>query len=233
MAGTRYAIYFAPDQASALWRFGSDAIGYDAVTGQVAPPTPIPGVPTEERQKMVEDPGRYGFHATFKAPVELRSDVARAALIESAHAFGASTRAFSVRSLAVTSLGSFLALMTPDPDDHAALAALADAAVEAFEPLRSPLSEHDRQRRLAAGMTPRQTEYLDRYGYPYVREEFRFHMTLTGRLPPDRQGLVRAALAEGHATTVGSSPVAIDRIAVFEQIDRGSHFRIIASAMLS
>jgi hypothetical protein len=47
----------------------------------------------------------------------------------------------------------------------------------------------------------RQRNYLDRWGYPYVMEEFRFHMTLTGRLDSTcRWGVVdmlRARFAAG------------------------------------
>ena len=37
-------------------------------------------------------------------------------------------------------------------------------------------------RRRAGGLTPRQDELLQRWGYPFVLEEFRFHMSLTGPL---------------------------------------------------
>jgi hypothetical protein len=34
---TRYAIYLAPAAGSALWRFGSSVLGYDAQTGEETP----------------------------------------------------------------------------------------------------------------------------------------------------------------------------------------------------
>ena len=33
----RYALYYAPAVDSALWRFGSAALGYDALTGEDIP----------------------------------------------------------------------------------------------------------------------------------------------------------------------------------------------------
>ena len=38
------------------------------------------------------------------------------------------------------------------------------------------------------GLSPRQDELLKRWGYPYVLEEWRFHLTLTGRMPMPPSG---------------------------------------------
>ena len=42
-------------------------------------------------------------------------------------------------------------------------------------------------RRRKNGLSPRQDELLLRWGYPYVLEEWRFQLTLTGRLPDDAE----------------------------------------------
>ena len=75
-------------------------------------------------------------------------------------------------------------------------------------------------------LTPRQRDYLDRWGYPYVFEEFRFHMTLTGRLPAERREPVVAMLRERFAAT-GVGPLAIDAIALCRQDNPNSRFRVI------
>ncbi len=41
---------------------------------------------------------------------------------------------------------------------------------------------------LASNLTPDQQALLDRFGYPYVMEQFRFHMTLTDRLATRCEG---------------------------------------------
>lgn len=48
----------------------------------------------------------------------------------------------------------------------------ADATCE-FDLFRAPLTSEDRARRNPDRLTPRQCEYLDRWGYPYAMEEFR------------------------------------------------------------
>ena len=80
-------------------------------------------------------------------------------------------------------------------------------------------------------MTPRQVEYLDRWGYPYVMEEFRFHMTLTGRLDETRREAVLAMLRERFAR-LNLTELAIDRLALFKQADAKARFEIIGDWQL-
>ena len=75
-------------------------------------------------------------------------------------------------------------------------------------------------------LTPRQRDYLDRWGYPYVMEEFRFHMTLTGRLDTARREPILKMLQE-RFSTIGLERLAIDRIALFRQNDLASRFHIL------
>jgi 2'-5' RNA ligase len=75
-------------------------------------------------------------------------------------------------------------------------------------------------------LTARQLDHLDRWGYPYVMEDFRFHMTLTGRLAADRRKAIMAMLQERFALLdLGS--LSIDRIALFRQNNADSNFRIV------
>src|SRR6516164_4703887 len=75
-----------------------------------------------------------------------------------------------------------------------ALDRLAADGVMAFDRFRRPLTAHERGQRLGAGLSQRQIENLDRWGYPYVFEDFRFHLTLTGPIDADRRGSVLALL---------------------------------------
>jgi hypothetical protein len=94
------------------------------------------------------------------------------------------------------------------------------------------MTSEDRARRKPEHMTPRQVEYLDRWGYPYVMEEFRFHMTLTCRLGADRRASILAMLRERFAK-LDMQQLAIDRIALFRQDDASSRFRIVDSWSLA
>jgi putative phosphonate metabolism protein len=228
---TRYAIYVAPDTGSPLWRFGSGVIGYDAATGADLPFTETAGLSADRWSATTEDPRRYGFHATLKAPFELARASSEAALLADVEALAATLSPVTLSGLMVRSVGRFIALVPAQPS--AGLQSLAAATVERLDHLRAPLSATDRARRLRSPLTPRQVEYLDRYGYPYVLDEFRFHMTLTGPIPDDaeRSGIAEA-LAAAYLRAVPLGPTKIDAIAVYRQPDRDARFRIIARCPL-
>ena len=68
---TRYAIYFVPDPDTPLWNFGSKVVGYDSANGIDVPFHDDPFFVLNDIMAWTEDPRRYGFHATLKAPFEL------------------------------------------------------------------------------------------------------------------------------------------------------------------
>lgn len=100
--------------------------------------------------------------------------------------------------------------------------------MRAFDPFRAPLSGADRQRRLAAPLSARQVAALDRWGYPYVFEDFRFHMTLTGPLPDRTRESVRSALAALYAAVATRPALAVGSLAIFRQPARTERFRVLA-----
>lgn len=219
----RYAIYFMPAHDTALWRFGSSAIGYDAVTGESVEFPDHPVYRNAAAAEWVGDPSRYGFHATLKAPFTLASGMTEAELCAAAETFTGNRNAFHLDRLTVGVMSNFVALTPTHPP--AALQDLADACTVSFDPFRAPLTDTDRRRRLAAPLTKRQVENLNRWGYPYVFEDFRFHMTLTGALEPRLCNEVQGALSDLYARI--SEPVAIDAIAIFRQETRNSRFRVL------
>jgi hypothetical protein len=124
----------------------------------------------------------------------------------------------------VNSISGFIAVIPAERS--AELERLADDCVSAFDGFRAALTPDDRARSNPSGLTPRQRDYLDRWGYPYVMEEFRFHMTLTGRLDDTRREPILAMLSHRFAA-VGLERLAIDAIALFRQDNANSRFRIL------
>jgi putative phosphonate metabolism protein len=220
----RYAIYFAPPPGSALAELGAEMLGRDAETGGARPQPRLDGIDPDRLRAITEDARHYGFHATLKAPFPLADGISGAALHDAAASFAADGAPAIGPALALASIGGFLALV---PSAVApAVHALADACVEAFDRFRAPLSAAELERRRRSPLTPAQDRHLERWGYPYVFEEFRFHMTLTARLNDGAEHeRVRAVLAERTAP-VCRDPLVIDAIAVFEQADRQAPFRI-------
>ncbi|MEW5964730.1 MAG: DUF1045 domain-containing protein [Pseudomonadota bacterium] len=226
---SRYAVYFLPDPSSAIWHFGSATLGYDAYTASdVAPPARLAAA--EPRLgELTAEPRRYGFHATLWAPTPLAPGTDERALIAAVRAFATARQPFVVPEFEVAIVEDFLALVPAAPCP--ALDALAADCVRAFARLRAPLGEADRRRRVGAGLTERQTAYLDGWGYPHVLDEFRFHMTLTGALTAADREPLRALLAEAYAAI--AAPIPIDAIAVLRQSSRADRFRVVERMILT
>ncbi|SCB21390.1 putative phosphonate metabolism protein [Bradyrhizobium shewense] len=220
----RYAIYFAAGSDSALSRFGAELLGYDACTGNELPfPHDALHVAPDWRN-VSTDPRKYGFHATLKAPMALAPGRSEAELMAACAAFAGRPRPLPVILPVVDSLSGFIAVIPAEPVE--ALQQLAADCVRDFDSFRAALSAEDRARRKPEKLNERQRDYLDRWGYPYVMEEFRFHMTLTGRLDAERRGPILEMLRTRFAA-LGIETLAIDRIALFRQDDASARFHIV------
>ncbi|QAU44791.1 DUF1045 domain-containing protein [Bradyrhizobium guangzhouense] len=220
----RYAIYFAAGADHALTRFGAELLGYDAYTGDELPFHGDALRVAADWRDVTADPRKYGFHGTLKAPMALVSGKAEAELAAACATFAAKARPIPLIRPIVDSISGFIAVVPAEPVDT--LQQLAADCVRDFDCFRPALTADDRARRKPEKLSERQREYLDRWGYPYVMEEFRFHMTLTGRLDAERRGpileMLRARFAGLRLDTL-----AIDRIALFKQDDAKARFRII------
>ncbi|MBR0739955.1 DUF1045 domain-containing protein [Bradyrhizobium liaoningense] len=220
----RYAIYFAAGSDSALSRFGAELLGYDAYSGDELPfPRQALEVAPDWRD-ISADPRKYGFHATLKAPMALAPGRTEAELTAACAAFAGTARPIPVIWPVVDSISGFIAVIPAEPVD--ALQGLAADCVRDFDSFRAALTAEDRARRKPEKLTERQRGYLDRWGYPYVMEEFRFHMTLTGRLDSERRGPILQMLRTRFAS-LRVDTLAIDRLALFRQDDAKARFRII------
>ena len=222
----RYAVYYAPRRGSQLWDKASAWLGRDAYDGRSIQRPDLPGLEGLDLDALTSDPRGYGFHATLKAPFELAEGSNEAELIAFAHAFAARRRAFEA-DIEAGAIGSFQAFRLRNPSPE--MDALHSACVREFDVFRAPISEHDLARRRRAALSPTEDERLVLWGYPYIFEDFRFHMTLTGSLKdPSLSERVQAALSAWFRDEAG--PHRFDGVAIFKQADRSSPFVIIARA---
>ena len=226
----RYAIYYAAASDCLLDRFGAQLLGYDAWTGETLPFPDFATQTAADWQELTQDPRKYGFHATLKAPMPLASGRTEAELLAACSAFAEKPRAIPVIIPVVDAISGFIAVVPSARSSE--LEQLAADCVTELDCFRAPLTEEDRARRNPSHLTSRQCEFLDRWGYPYVMEEFRFHMTLTGRLDAVRRAPVLAML-QRRFSDLDITQLAIDRIALFRQDDTNSRFRIISQWPLS
>jgi putative phosphonate metabolism protein len=215
----RYAIFYAPPTTSPLWLRAAQWLGRDAAGGILS--ADIPGIDPARRLALTESARRYGFHATMKAPMVLPEHQTVSELDANLTQFGLTHWPVSIGTVAPRLLGDFLALMPVEQPDE--LTDLAAEVVKTFEPFRAPLDAADRNRRLNAELTERQVRLVERYGYPYVLEQFLFHMTLTDRLVNDDRDAVIAAATQWFAPVL-DKPVIVDRLTLFHEPQRGAVF---------
>nr|WP_228495002.1 DUF1045 domain-containing protein [Clavibacter sp. VKM Ac-2873] len=190
-------------------------------------PAPAPAAPAgwtrAEVDAITVDARRYGFHGTLKAPFHL-ADGRDAAELDAAVAGLAGARApVALPGLRVAALGGFLALVPTAPSPG--LDALAADVVTGLDAFRAPPTEAETARRDPASLSPRQRELLAAWGYPYVLDAFRFHLTLTDRIPAAALPRAEADLAAWFADAT-DRPVAVDALALVVEDAPGAPFRL-------
>ncbi|MEM9199329.1 MAG: DUF1045 domain-containing protein, partial [Pseudomonadota bacterium] len=221
----RYAVYWTAEAGSQLAQAGASWLGWDAAKAE---PRAHPDVGVE-LAGLTDRPCKYGFHGTIKAPFRLLDAQSAPALVEAFERRASEMAPFELPPLVPRWLGPFMALV---PSAEApALAAFAGDWVQSLEAFRAPLSAQDIARRRKSGLTELQDAHLLRWGYPYVFEEFRFHVTLTGPVadPAVREAAHKAAQA-WFGPMLGA-PVPVREICLFGEADDG-RFAVIARARL-
>lgn len=219
----RYAIYYAPPSDAPLARFAAAWLGRCPEGEPVGPRPAIPGIAPDRIGPLVAEPARYGFHGTLKPPFRLAAGTSEAALREAASGLAASIAAFALPPLRLAAIGSFIALVPGAPSD--ALSGIADACVMRLDRFRAPSTEAELARRRRARLSARQEAMLARWGYPYVLDEFQFHLTLTGRLDATERERLLAGLAPLVAPFC-RQPIPFADIALFVEPAPGTPFRL-------
>jgi hypothetical protein len=219
----RYAIYYAPPATSLLWQLASSWLGRDAHSDKPLPQPRFVELSDIDFAAVTADPRHYGFHATLKAPFTLARSRSENELMDAAAAFAAQRSVFR-GDIMPQALGQFLAFRMKGASSD--MDTLHAHCVRAFEPFRAPLSDADLARRRRAGLTSLQDEHLVEWGYPYVFESFRFHMTLTAGIDDEATKARVLAVAQDYFTDI---PIRHEfgSISLFRQVDRDSAFTII------
>jgi putative phosphonate metabolism protein len=222
----RYALYYAPRSEEVLAVAANQWLGWNPETGQARPLPLSSGIDPERLVEITADPRRYGFHGTLKPPMALIDDVSEREFVDAVGRFAATQRAVVVSGLKLAELSDFIALVPAAPSTE--LEDLAYQCVIEFDEFRRPADEAELARRRAAGLSPRQDELLRRWGYPYVLEQWRFHLTLTGRLPdPGERAAVAKVLHQRFAAII-DRPLQVRDLCIFRQPAPDRPFTVLA-----
>ena len=226
MTTPRYAIYFAPEPGSPLDVFGRNWLGRDHAGGAAEARFSVPGVTPRRLSKFTEGPRHYGMHCTLKPPFALRETCSPEGLLATAKLVAQGLAPIVIPPLELDIVGKFIAL-TPTTSS-VALETLASVCVRTFEAFRQPLTVEQEKHYQLNRLTVHQEQMLEHWGYPYVMEEFRFHITLTEPLPDDRErNVVMAALSEFAAPILGR-PIPLRELCVFRETDPAEPMSILA-----
>jgi hypothetical protein len=171
---------------------------------------------------LTAEPRRYGFHATLKPPFRLQQGVGLGDVLQSLDRLCDDTALFTLPPLRVAMLGEFLALR-PEGDNRRA-DAVAASCVTALQPLAAPLSADELARRRRQPLTSEQDGLLQRWGYPWVLQQFRFHLSLTGGLKACSEGQRAALVRTAEAVFHPLPDCRFDSIAVFVEPSPGADF---------
>lgn len=220
----RYAIYFAAGSDDPLMQLGNSWLGRDPFTGAALPQPAVDGLTADRVAELTVSPRRYGFHGTLKAPFALKEGETEAGLAAACRTLARDMAPFAIQGFGVNRLGRFLAL-TPNGEEPE-LGAFAGLCVRRFEPFRAPLSAADLERRRKSALTQRQDAYLADWGYPYVFDEFRFHMTLSEKLENEADARALETAAQTFFSKVTGAPRRCSTFALYVEPERGAPFQV-------
>jgi hypothetical protein len=178
----RYAINFTPPASDPLTLAASQWLGRNAFSGEAVESLAIRGLDMHEIAFNTAVPRRYGFHGTLKPPFRLPDGMVEALLLRNLMHFAGQQQRFRLPKLEVSRIGNRFALMPEAPCESLHL--LAGGVVQHFDAFRAPLTEAELERADPGHLSASQFTNLHRWGHPHVMDEFRFHMTLTGAVPP-------------------------------------------------
>lgn len=220
----RYAVYYAPERDSVLDVFGKLFLGRCAETGTCFDQPSFSDLEQVDILKLTESPRFYGFHGTLVPPFHLESTYTSGDLMEFAGGFAKQCQPFNLAPLSVRDIGNFVAMV---PARQENIAQYAEDCLRAFHHFREQPSLAELERRRAKGLTPIQERLLANWGYPYVLDEFRFHLTLTDSIR--KRGLRKKIIKHinDYTESLRKMHHSVRELCIFHQSETTSPFSLI------
>lgn len=219
----RYAIYFTPSMYDPLSVAAASWLGRNVYSGEAPEAPSIAGFSRQELAFHTAVPRRYGFHGTIKAPFRLHDDTSEPALLKSLMHFASTMTPFEIPKMEIGRHGEFFGLAPSAPCEQ--MNHLAASVIQAFDAFRAPLSDIEIERRDPDRLTAPQFSNLHRWGYPYVMDEFRFHMMLTGPVNSNLNARFETALRDFFEPVI-EGPLKISSLALFIEPEPGAPLRV-------
>lgn len=181
----RLAIYFSPEPDSSLANEAALWLGRDAYSSTRLNHRPPLFISKERMMQITTSPKHYGFHATIKPPFSLKRGVDVDIVGAELERFCKKRDGFLLPPLQLSLVDGFFCLLPTQKCIR--LHQLAEETVQNFDHFRADPSEKELTRRKSRGLTGYQEKMLRTWGYPYVMDAFRFHLTLTERVENEEE----------------------------------------------
>ena len=212
----RYAAYFVPRDETVLGRLGTAWM--DGLGGRIA-------------DSLLAGPRHYLFHATLKAPFALAAGFQPDEIVAASRDAAQLHGPVPLNGLEIVWFGPY-AMLVPR-GDPSQINALAFDCVATLDPMRAPMTERDRNSRIEGRrLTQNQIAALDRWGYPFVGSEFRFHLTLAGPVPAEDRAEIEAIAAD-HFQDALPDVHLVDDIAVTVETSKDAPMSVLSRVDLA
>ena len=179
----RVAIYFLPKKNSSLENFGKNLLGRDinkkkkiSLTRRQKYFINRGFMYFDELKDYCEQPAKYGFHATLKAPFRLKRNVKTKNFYDVISHIAAQHSRFKIKGLKIVYSKKFTFITSRKPNKL--LINLENDLVKHLDTFRAELNKTEIKKRIPDSLTFKQNKYLKEWGYPFVLDQFKFHMTL-------------------------------------------------------
>lgn len=219
----RYAICFTPPIHDPLSVAAAEWLGRNVYSGDLCEQLSVVGCSAQDMAYYTAVPRRYGFHGSIKAPFPLADDKTESALLKAMMRFAGDITPFEIPDLEVSRLGNAFGLSPRVPCEP--LTYLAARVVQAFDEFRAPMSEQEIDRLDTGKLTAPQFSNLHRWGDPFVMDEYRFHMMLTGPMTADMRTKMEGPLRTQFETLL-AQPVKVASLALFIEPEAGAPLRV-------
>lgn len=179
----RVAIYFLPKKNSSLENFGKNLLGRDinkkrkiSLTRRQKYFINRRFTYFDELKDYCEKPAKYGFHATLKAPFRLKRNVKTKDFYDVISHIAAQHSRFKIKGLKIVYRKKFTFITSRK--EIKSLINLENDLVKHLDTFRAELNKTEIKKRNPDSLTFKQNKYLKEWGYPFVLDQFKFHMTL-------------------------------------------------------
>lgn len=214
----RLAIYFTPRPDSEITRCATKWLGRDVFSANYLGQQPPAKMSVARFKELTSSPFHYGFHGTIKPPFRLTPNSSIEQVAARLRDFAKKEEPFILPDLHPCIMGRFLCLQPSKPCPQ--LYQLAEKTVRQFDDLRLMPGADELLKRRRSGLSLRQESILQRWGYPYLMEEFRFHLTLSDKIDDDNEREILCAHAKTVFTPRTCEKVMFDGLALFIEQNR-------------